>query len=79
MSKILTAEEFFKLKYWEEVPGYEVMIEFAKLHVEEALKQAAKEVKTYNVYNESTGDIECKVTLIDKDSILNAYPLDKIK
>ena len=45
------------------------MIEFAKLHVEEALKQASEQV-----YVSDT--VFCE---IDKDSILNAYPLENIK
>lgn len=55
------------------------MVEFAKYHVEQALKESSENVKTYDIYNESTGDMECKVTFVDKQSILNAYPLDNIK
>ena len=45
------------------------MIEFAKMHVEEALKQASEQV-----YVSDT--VFCE---IDRDSILNAYPLNLIK
>ena len=45
------------------------MIEFAKMHVEEALKQASEQV-----YVSDT--VFCE---IDRDSILNAYPLENIK
>lgn len=45
------------------------MIEFAKLHVKEALKQASEQV-----YVSDT--VFCE---IDRDSILNAYPLNLIK
>ena len=45
------------------------MIEFAKLHVKEALKQASEKV-----YVSDT--VFCE---IDRDSILNAYPLENIK
>lgn len=45
----------------------QTMIEFAKLHVEEALKKADNHAKMYN----STENI--------KDSILNAYSLENIK
>jgi hypothetical protein len=48
----------------------EIMIEFAKLHVEAALK-AAKEVDKKNR--------ELKPKLNQRFSILNSYPLDKIK
>ena len=89
MSKIPTAEEKLKANFYngsfieinsgdfEDIKN--IMIEFAKLHVEAALKEASKEVKTFDVYNESCGDLECKVTLVKKDSILNAYPLENIK
>jgi hypothetical protein len=66
----------------------EMMIEFAKLHAEAALK-AANEKATiledgkdignryfWDAYNTSNKDIEYE---INKDSILNAYPLDNIK
>ena len=45
------------------------MIEFTKMHVEEALKQASEQV-----YVSDT--VFCE---IDRDSILNAYPLENIK
>jgi hypothetical protein len=49
-----------------------LMIEFAKLHVEAALKEAS--VKA-SVYADEGGYSE----FVDEDSILNSYPLDKIK
>ena len=64
----------FKLGYlkgakWQQEKSYseEDMIEFAKLHVTKALEAASKSVKYNRPYIEV------------KDSILNAYPLDKIK
>jgi hypothetical protein len=50
----------------------EAIIEFAKLHVEAALKAASKNADTIHIRN--TNDYE-----IDKESILNAYPLTNIK
>jgi hypothetical protein len=48
------------------------MIEFAKYHVEKALKKAAQEAEiNFEVYID---DYE-----INRDSILNAYPLENIK
>ena len=47
------------------------MIQFAKMHVQEALKQASENAESYVV-----GGLTSEV---DKDSILNAYPLDLIK
>lgn len=48
------------------------MIEFAKLHVQEALKQASEKAETIHIRN-------TEEYRIDKDSILNAYNLDEIK
>ena len=65
-----------------------IMIEFAKLHVEAALKQASEKAtilengkdigNTYiwDAYNTCNKDIEYET---NKDSILNAYPLTNIK
>ena len=57
---------------------YKAMIEFAKLHVEAALKEASEKAKL-------TSEV-CEVLqehwfeeYIDKNSILNSYPLDNIK
>jgi len=53
----------------------EAMIEFAKLHVEAALKAAVKDA-----YIEDFGSMQEGTTcIIDEDSILNAYPLNNIK
>lgn len=51
----------------------ERMIEFAKLHVQEALKQASDKAVCY--LNEHHPD----EAFIDKQSILNAYSLTNIK
>ena len=48
------------------------MIEFAKLHVEAALKAASEKAL---VYADEGGYSE----FVDEDSILNAYPLENIK
>ena len=50
------------------------MIEFAKLHVEAALKEASD-----NVDYETDGQEHITDVWIDKDSILNSYSLDNIK
>jgi len=49
----------------------EMMIEFAKLHVEAALKEASKKGKCVEYM---VGEYTVK-----KDSILNSYPLENIK
>lgn len=50
----------------------QIMIEFAKLHVEAALKEASEKAI---VYADEGGYSE----FVDEQSILNAYPLEKIK
>lgn len=88
-----TATEFIKNKF----PNHdgifvlknieEFMIEFAKMHVQEALKQASEKAyaqgkgsslttKSSNFYYTFAGNIG-KIEM-NKDSILNAYPLENI-
>ena len=80
--KIPTAEEFLEYRtprgidntyhhYWE------AMIEFAKLHVEAALKKASEEAETK--YEPHWSGEQEGSTYIDRDSILNAYRLENIK
>ena len=56
----------------------QVMIEFAKMHVEAALKDASEKAKITYEYDGNTGSEYC-YEYIDKNSILNSYPLDNIK
>jgi len=55
------------------------MIEFAKLHVQAALEAASEkaDLKDYEEYQYGGGYITKQE--IDKDSILNSYPLENIK
>lgn len=77
MEKILTAKEFIQ-NYIEEnrddsfIDMEELVIEFAKLHVEAALEAAAIDATTKFI--PFTDDEE-----VDRDSIRNAYPLTNIK
>jgi hypothetical protein len=64
MNEIPSAEEFISQHFEEGWQTSDFMIEFAKLHVEAALKQAL---------------IKSNVTHGFKDAILNSYPLDQIK
>lgn len=80
--KIPTAEDFFN-KY--NVTKYasitDVMREFAKLHVQEALK-AADENAQVTVVDYNDGGFNSApdpIYSVDSDSILNAYPLENIK
>jgi hypothetical protein len=98
MSRLPTAEEFLKNKsdsfdtqmrrntyYKDNVEC--LCIEFAKLHVQAALK-AASESRCINMYDKTwfaqslepgTKILDTVNITVDKDSILNAYPLEKIK
>ena len=91
--KALTAEEFLKNneEYYMEIEEspeiFEMMIEFAKLHVQEALKQASEkafveyiDLNTDEIfdYTDVITDDDVEVN-INKDSILNAYHLENIK
>ena len=76
MSKIPTAEEFILDNYEVNYANPEilkVMIEFAKLHVEAALKEAEKETIKY------ISKTIIELNMYNKNSILNAYPLENIK
>jgi hypothetical protein len=78
MEQIPTAEEFLIEKGYSGFAKHtlvkEWMIEFAKLHVEAALKEASEKAD-YNTW----GQEHIEQVWIDKDSILNSYPLENIK
>ena len=86
MSKIPTAEEKLKANFYngsfieinsgdfEDIKN--IMIEFTKLHVEAALN-AASENSRVNI-NGFLQDYD-KSCCVDKNSILNAYPLENVK
>ena len=74
MSKIPTAEEFYKQTTGCVMNHRDVktaMIEFAKLHVEAALKEASEKA-------EWKGHTLAAVEICDY-SILDAYPLENVK
>ncbi len=80
MEKTPTAEEFALKDGWDKVIDHVTikrMQEFAKLHVEAQLKaileKATIEPKCYEF-----GDMD-EYHVINKDSIINAYPPDLIK
>jgi hypothetical protein len=80
---MITAEDFLILKgdknFRLSMSGEyisDIMIDFAKIHVTEALRQASEKAESIEGWN--TG-FSGSASSIDKDSILNAYPLDKIK
>jgi len=76
MEKIPTALELFQTGEFTKIQ--DAMIQFAKLHVEAALKDVSEKIKLT--------DEVCEVLqehwfeeYIDKSSILNSYPLENIK
>lgn len=77
MNNIPTAEELMQSKngddytHWEEI--HDMMIEFAKLHVKAALKEASENVPGFG---SSTDIPDWKE--VEKE-LLNSYPLDNIK
>lgn len=97
MSNIPTAQEYLETKQYdwvEDINTTECMIEFARIHVEAALKEASKKAGV-NLYTKGTykgskwiklkdGDTYSPLenelkSKVDKKSILNSYPIDKIK
>lgn len=89
-SKILTAKEWFetnKINVNHRHPTYEDMVEFAQIHVQAALEAANKNAEvriTENALMEggccySSYDDGVITITTDEQSILNAFPLEKIK
>jgi hypothetical protein len=74
MEQIPTAKELFDkmLSANGEVTSTEMMIEFAKLHVDSALKAAVKDVEIKPMKHVG-------FYMVDSGSILNSYPLENIK
>lgn len=85
MSEITAKEFYYNHTTTGNDPGkntLNLMIEFAKLHVEEALKEASEKAVTDYEYAGETGefdDISVYDYFVDKKSILNAYPLENVK
>jgi hypothetical protein len=62
----------------EELP--ELFIQFAKLHVEAALKEASEKATVTPIDHEEISEGSFRpIWGVDDDSILNAYPLTNIK
>jgi hypothetical protein len=98
MAEIPTADEFLNKEYyhivldskdtWVNVGDIEsTMVEFARIHVEAALKAASEKAKASLgkdwIRKEETihpGQlVDTIIIKVDKDSILNSYPLSNIK
>jgi hypothetical protein len=57
----------------------EMMIEFAKLHVEAALKSASENATIDDIGSPNCDGEWMSCDIVNKDSILNCYSLDNIK
>jgi hypothetical protein len=83
MAEIPTASQFYQ-NYIEEnnhdsnIDIEDALIEFAKLHVESALKAASEQAEAEEGAIVDLG-FEIISASVDKDSILNSYPLTNIK
>ena len=71
-----TATEFFDEGNFNNVT--DMLIEFAKMHVQEALRLASVEAEVEHELS-NPYDPNSEYQIVNKDSILNAYPLDLIK
>lgn len=74
--KLPTAKEFLKENAPCSTEGF--MIEFASMHVKAALKEASEKAKIKYEYSGNTGSEYCD-EYVDRNSILNAYPPERIK
>ena len=78
-----TAEEFLRNSSITSSDRYDflskqkLMIEFAKMHVQEALRLASVEAEVEHELS-NPYDSNSEYTIVNKESILNAYPLENI-
>ena len=75
MEKIPTARQYMLSKMKYSPIHEELLIEFAKLHVEAALKEASEKALT----TWATTDFYDDRKVVSKSSILKSYPLTNIK
>lgn len=54
----------------------EIMREFAKYHVQQALLQAAEKAKTLDIWDGTEGPSDA---IVNKESILNSYNIENVK
>ena len=71
-----TAAEFFDEGNFNNVT--DMLIEFAKMHVQEALRLASVEAEVEHELS-NPYDPNSEYQIVNKDSILNAYSLENIK
>jgi hypothetical protein len=80
MKKTPKAKKFIK-EYLKDNPNgtYDTcMIEFAKVHCELQLKTILNNVRIRDEWSGNTGSEYC-YTVVDRESIINAYPIENIK
>lgn len=86
MENIPTAEEFANENYGSRLPrgvSYykeigELMIEFAKLHVQNATTQILMQAEV-ELFDKDNRSVPTKSYRVNSDSIVKAYPLTNIK
>ena len=79
---IPTAKELFDkmINENDEITSTDMMIEFAKLHVEAALKAASEKATVTPIDHEEISEGSFRpIWGVDDDSILKSYPLTNIK
>jgi hypothetical protein len=81
---MITAEEFFLQNNGQHQSTSKMMIAFAQMHVTEALRQASEKVIMYDANDIDDPELDesgmaYEYYIVDKNSILNAYPLTNIK
>ena len=92
MEKILTIEDFYEENtsgFLDEKECKKLMLNFAKIHIKEALKQIIQNAKiriccgdgglTVTNYTTNPKDVDEYEIIVDEYSILEAYPLENIK
>lgn len=68
-----------KMAFADDNNVYDIMQEFAKLHVEAALKAAAENAKCIDEGSVNRHGDWSEYYVVDKESILSVYPLNNIK
>lgn len=78
---MITAKELFDkmLEENDECTSTEMMVEFAKMHVKQALKQASEKAEVATEYENPVNPSMGSYEVVDKCSILDAYSLDNVK
>jgi len=72
----MTAKEFYRTEFEKNDDLYNAMIEFAKMHLKNAAEAQCKNARIRII---KLQDGNPDIIEVDKDSILEAYPLDNIK